>query len=170
MRTLLLLLLLPFLSVGSISAQTSKAEKAEQLAKLFRETRTLVESNQFKITIDRVFPQSGMNVDRFNPRGEMTINDSIAQGKLPYFGRAYSLPYGESGGIEFDGPMTEKSVKIVEKKNKKMITYRFAIRGKNDTYQLTIDIFPGGNCSINVNSNNRNHISYSGNVSPLEEE
>ena len=156
--------------LGSLSAQSSgKAAKAEQLAKLFQETKALVESNRFKVTINQVYPQNGMDMTRFNPRGEIVINDSIAKGNLPFFGRAYTLPYGEGGGIEFDGPMVDKSVKIIERKNKKLITWRFSIRGQNDIYQLSIEIAPGGNCSVYVNSNNRTHISYSGTVSPLEE-
>ena len=41
---------------------------------------------------------------------------------------------------------------------------------KNDTYQISMEISGGGNCSVNLNSNNRAQISYSGTVSPVKDE
>lgn len=166
----LLLLLLPFVLITPVIAQKStKEEKAIQQEKAFTETRSLVESNRFKIDINRVYPQSGRDLSRFNPSGKITITDSLAKGNLPFFGRAYSLPYGEGGGIEFDAPMKEQSIKLTEKKKKKSIIYQFSVPGKNDIYRFSIEIAPGGGCTVNLMSNNRAYISYSGNVLPLEE-
>ncbi len=170
MKTLFLLLaLVPFIATHPLSAQNQKAEKAEQLARLFQETRTLIESNRFKVVIDRVYPQNGMDMTRFNPRGEIVVDDTLVKGNLPFFGRAYSLPYGEGGGIEFEGPMIEKTVKIKQRKKNKMILYHFSVRGQNDVYQISIDIAAGGNCSVDVSSNNRTHIAYTGNAVPWDE-
>ncbi|MEG1738278.1 MAG: DUF4251 domain-containing protein [Odoribacter sp.] len=170
MKTVWLILSL-FLFVGSlpVSAQkkNSKEEKAARLEEAFQKTQVLVKSNHFKINIDRVYTQSGQDVSRFNPSGEIIITDSVAKGNLPFFGRAYSLPYGEGGGIEFDGPVKDRS--ILEKKKKRALIYQFSVAGGNDTYQFNIDIAPSGGCTVNLMSNNRAYISYSGSVSPLEE-
>lgn len=166
MKAILLLTLLSWVYLSPLPAQSQeKKEKAARLAEEFQATKTLVESHQFRIDIDRVYPQGGRDVSRFNPRGEIVIDDTIAKGNLPFFGRAYSLPYGEGGGIEFDGPVKERKVKIVEKKKKKVIRYEFAVTGKNDNYKLDINITAGGGCYINLISNNRAQISYSGNLS-----
>lgn len=172
MKTLfLLLLLLPATWIQPVIAQKfSREEKAAQTEKAFQEMKELVASKHFKITIDRVYPQSGHDVNRFNPTGKIIIQDSIAEGNLPFFGRAYSLPYGEGGGIEFNAPMKDSSVKIIEKRKKKSVIFGFSVPGQNDLYQFQIDIAPGGGCSINLSSNNRTHISYSGSLSPLEKE
>lgn len=169
MKTLfVILLVLSFGFIHSVTAQKiTKEKKATQIEKTFQELRQIVESNHFKITITHVYPQSGHDVSRFNPRGEITINDSIAKGQLPFFGRAYSLPYGDAG-IEFDAPMKKQSTKIVEKKKKKHISYQFTVPAKNDIYQFYIEMSPEGNCSISLTSNNRAHISYTGTVSPTE--
>ena len=50
-----------------------------------------------------------------------------------------------------------------------MILYHFSVRGQNDVYQISIDIAAGGNCSVDVSSNNRTHIAYTGNAVPLDE-
>ena len=130
----------------------------------------LIESNHFQFELNRVYPQGGQDLSRFNPRGKFVITDSVAKGTLPFFGRAYSLPYGEGGGIEFDGVMKDQSLKIEHKKKRKILIYRFSITAKNDTYQISMEISGGGNCSVNLNSNNRAQISYSGTVSPVKDE
>lgn len=165
---LMLVLSLAF-SVPTLAQKVSKEEKAAQQEQAFQKTKALIESKHFQVDIDRVYPQTGHDVSRFNPRGKMTVTDSLAKGNLPFFGRAYSLPYGEGGGIEFDGPMKDQSIKLIEKKKKKAILYRFTVTGKNDTYQISIEAAPGGSCSVNLASNNRTQISYSGNLVPLEE-
>lgn len=167
---LLLALLLPVFASTASAQKLTKEEKAAKLEKAFEETRELVESKQFQISIDRVYPQRGGDVSRFNPRGEITVRDSTAKGNLPFFGRAYSLPYGDGGGIEFDGPMKELTIKTVQKRKNKIISFNFTVTGKNDTYQLSIDAAPGGACSVNLTSNNRAQISYSGTLSALKEE
>lgn len=171
MKTLYVLLLcLPFMTATpAIAQRQSKEEKAARLEKEFKTTLALVESNHFRIEINRAYPQSGRDLSRFNPRGHINISDSTAQGQLPFFGRAYSLPYGEGGGIEFDAPMQNRKISTESRKRKKSILYRFSVPGKNDTYQISIEISPGGSCSVNVNSNNRAHISFTGNISPLKE-
>ena len=135
-------LLFSILSLSVSAQKPTKAEKAAQLEQEFQQTRQLIESNHFQFELNRVYPQGGQDLSRFNPRGKFVITDSVAKGTLPFFGRAYSLPYGEGGGIEFDG----------------------------DTYQISMEISGGGNCSVNLNSNNRAQISYSGTVSPVKDE
>ena len=167
----LFLLWFPLAIVQPVTAQkSSKAAKAAQEEKAFREMQTLVNGKQFQIKIDRVYPQSGHDVSRFNPNGKITIKDSIAEGRLPFFGRAYNLPYGEGGGIEFNAPMKDQGIHVTEKIKKKFISFHFFVPGQNDVYQINIDIVSNGGCSINLTSNNRAHISYSGTISAIEEQ
>ena len=166
------LILMPFVLLFSFSAagQSSKEKKAAQTEQEFQKTKALIESNRFLFKLDHVFSQDGHDLTRFSPEGSITVTDSLVKGHLPFFGRAYSLPYGEGGGIEFDGIMKDRKIKIENRKRKKSVIYRFSITGQNDTYQITMDIAPGGNCSVNLNSNNRAPISYSGQVTPLAED
>lgn len=171
MKTLFfILLLLPLWGILPASAQkVTKAEKAAREEQQFHQTLQLIESKQFQTEIDRVYPHGGYDVSRFNPRGCFTVTDSIADGKLPFFGKAYSAPYGEEGGIEFHGVMKDVKIKINQRKKTKYISYHFSVKGKSDVYQIFMDIAPSGNCQINVSSNNRTQISYSGQVRALPE-
>lgn len=162
-------LVLPLVLVRPAEAQkVSKEERAAQEAKAFRKIQELVAGKQFQVEINRVYPQGGFDVSRFNPSGKITVSDTITQGHLPFFGRAYSLPYNEGGGIKFDGPMKDVVLKTIEKRKKKAATIRFSVRGENDVYQIGIEAAPNGSCSVNLTSNNRTQISYSGTISPLE--
>ena len=128
-------LLFSILSLSVSAQKPTKAEKAAQLEQEFQQTRQLIESNHFQFELNRVYPQGGQDLSRFNPRGKFVITDSVAKGTLPFFGRAYSLPYGEGGGIEFDGVMKDQSLKI-EHKRKENPDLPFSITAKNDTYQI----------------------------------
>lgn len=148
----------------------SKEEKTAQQGKSLAEARALLESRQFDVEILHVYPQGGGDVSRFNPRGKITVKDSVAEGHLPFFGRAYSLPYGEGGGIEFDAPMKNPQVKTEKKKKKQSVTFSFSVPGKGDTYQITIETMGGDGCSVFLVSNNRTQISYSGKIKALDRE
>lgn len=166
------LILLAFLigSTGVTDAQRKNKTTQDSLSRLqFQKMMMLVESNRFQIDIDQVYPLNGSDLTRFNPEGTITVTDSIAKGKLPYFGRAYNLPYG-GGGIEFDNPVKDREIKAVEKKKKTSVFYKFSVSGKDDVYRFSIDIFPNGTCSVNLNSNNRRNISYSGKIKELNDE
>ena len=145
-------LLFSILSLSVSAQKPTKAEKAAQLEQEFQQTRQLIESNHFQFELNRVYPQDGQDLSRFNPRGKFVITDSVAK------------------GIEFDGVMKDQSLKIEHKKKRKILIYRFSITAKNDTYQISMEISGGGNCSVNLNSNNRAQISYSGTVSPVKDE
>ena len=93
-------LLFSILSLSVSAQKPTKAAKAAQLEQEFQQTRQLIESNHFQFELNRVYPQDGQDLSRFNPRGKFVITDSVAKGTLPFFGRAYSLPYGEGPNPE----------------------------------------------------------------------
>lgn len=162
MRFILILSFL--LSLSFVRASESKKDSQ------FENIRQLVTSNRFRAEADRAFPSRGKTIDLFSNRGFITLSDSLARGFLPFFGRAYSLPYGDGGGIEFDSTVQNRQILIKDKKKNKTITYRFSVRGKNDLFNITLLITSSGNCTITVQSNQRSSISYSGKIYPLQEE
>lgn len=166
MKTYFLLCLLLWTALMlPASAQKKQAIQA-QSEKQFQQMTELVNSLHFEIKIDRVYPQNGMDVSRFNPEGVISITDSTAKGHLPYFGRAYSLPYGGDSGIEFDNKIKNSEIEIKERRKRKTILYRFEVPAKNDLYRFILTISPNGTTRVEMNSNNRTPISYSGDIFP----
>lgn len=129
-------------------------EKENVLDSLYNRAK----SEAYRIEVTRVMSASVPNTDRFNPSGFIVVDDSLVQTQLPFFGKAYSSRYGEDAGIDIDG--TAENIKIERKK--KQVDIRFDIRNKNERYQFFIQLFPGGNASMRLNSNQREAISYYG--------
>ena len=93
-------------------------------------------------------------------------NDSVSV-YLPYYGRAYSAPYGGGeGGIKTNGKYTNYKQSINKKKNK--YTISFSANSKEDKYEFLIDIFSSGDVYIHVQSRNQQSISFSGELDNLE--
>ena len=167
-KLLLLLLVLPFVASDAPKVpKTEKAAKAAAEMKAFQAICELVNSKQFQIEVDKVYPQDGFDVSRFNPEGKIIVTDSIAKGNLPFFGRAYSLPYGEGGGIEFDERMKKVKIQLIHKRKKRAIMFDFSIPGQKDQYQISIEAMPNGRCTIQRHSNQRTTISYGGYISHI---
>ena len=81
---------------------------------------------------------------------------------LPYFGRAYSVDYGASdGGLKATSYKFEYSVK-----ERKKGGWDITIKTKDlkDQLQMELTVFENGSASLNVNSTNRQPISYDGKI------
>ena len=85
-------------------------------------------------------------------------NDSLFS-YLPYFGRAYDVPYGGGKGLNFDAPI--ESYKESQLKNGQR-HIEIGLKNDEDTYLYTINVFDNGSSSIDVQSRRRESISYSG--------
>ena len=61
----------------------------------------MIENGRFTIEVDRALPMGGRTVHLTTPYSlEMRGDSAISY--LPYFGRAYSLPYGGGDGMRFE--------------------------------------------------------------------
>ena len=85
-------------------------------------------------------------------------NDSLIS-YLPYFGRAYSVPYGGGKGLTF----SERIGSYQEyQKGNGLRHIEISLRNDEDTYLYTIEVYENGSSSISVQSRQRENISYSG--------
>jgi len=94
---------------------------------------------------------------------DLRIKNDSAFAYLPYFGVAYSAPYGSSeGGIKFAEPMNDYVITPNKKSNGWDI--RFKIRSKEDVYEIFMNIFNNGSALFSVTSQKRDMISFSGEI------
>jgi hypothetical protein len=123
----------------------------------------LLQSGSFVIHIDRAFPKGGYDTSRFLPSGTMeVIGDSLAKGDLPFFGEAYRPSYDNRGGVIFNAPMRDRTI-VRERKSRMLYTFRVKA-DDGDELRFFIRVTPGGYCSVDLNSNYKSHISYSGTI------
>ncbi len=148
----------------------------------------LMKSREFYIEVDQAFPTGNSSItinSKYGPKriggegyvslanneGQLFILDTIATGHMPFFGRAYSTEYGEGGGIEFEKAKIEnESFKVINKRKKHYIEYKFNVRSRNDVINFYVEVYANGKCSVNVTSNNRASISYSGDLTPIPDD
>ncbi|MDR2414344.1 MAG: DUF4251 domain-containing protein [Odoribacteraceae bacterium] len=161
-----------------------KKEKIDTTA--FNKIVELVKSKVFRVEATDAYPTGNSSVTLSSPhgtttlggeghvslagnRGELLFRDSIVTGHLPFFGRGYTLPYGEGGGFEFDKTSIKKTtVKVIKKKREQYARFSCSARVGNDVISLTLEVYENGRCTLHVNSNNRATISYGGFVEALD--
>ena len=117
----------------SLYAQ-SKKEKKEQKA---NEVKELIDSKRFTVDVDRAIPMGGRSVNLTSPYSLEMRGDSVIS-YLPYFGRAYSAPYGGGDGLRFEGSITD------------------------DTFAFSVQVFSNGSATINVTPVNKQNITFYG--------
>jgi hypothetical protein len=116
-------------------------------------------SKDFDIAVNYANPMIGHQL-YLNSDYDLRIKNDSAFAYMPYFGIAYSAPYGGEGGIKFAEPMKDYSVKSTNKSDGWNI--RFKIKAKENDYEIFINIFNSGSAMMNVNSINKQPITFNG--------
>lgn len=139
-------------------AQNAKKDKAAMKAKTVQE---LIQSKEYKINVETAIPMSGKLVQLTSPYSVEIKNDSIYS-YLPYYGRAYSIPYGGGSGLIFQTSIGNYSEHL-NKKGKHLI--QFSAETTEDSFNFTLTIFSNGSATVNVNMRNRQPITFHGDLS-----
>lgn len=159
---LLILMGIVLLFGGQFLFAQNKGEK-EQLS---TEVKEMIDGKQFTIDVNRALPMGGNSVNltssySFELKGDSAIS------YLPYYGRAYSVPYGGGDGLRFEKPIAEYECSY-DKKG--VANIKFVTRTDDDRYRFSIQIYPGGSAYINVSPTNKQSISFLGELAPKKEE
>lgn len=150
-----------FLNFSVFAQEKSKKElKAEQELKKQKEIEALIDSKNFVFEAQKAIPQGGRLLNLDYNTYFLKFNETKTTCDLPFFGRAFNVAYGGDGGIKFEG--VPENTKI--EKSKKKYTVRTTVKGKDDVYNLLLNVFFNGGASLSINSNNRGSISYDGEV------
>lgn len=141
-------------SACSSSKGLTKEEKAEKEAVL----RKAIENNAFSIDVDRVLPMSGRSRALTSSYSVEVDGDTI-KSHLPYFGRAYSVPYGGGDGLNFTSGISEYTVSF-NAKGKAVVELK--TKTIEDQFVFRIEIYSNGSASIHVSMLNRQPITFQG--------
>ena len=117
------------------------------------------------LNVNRALPARGRSVTLTSPYSVEIRNDSVIS-YLPYYGRAYSIPYGGGEGLNFKAPLTDYKLEWDKKETAKI---KFSARSEEDKFDFIIDVFSNGSSSIFVNMQNRQSISFQGELDMPEE-
>ncbi|MDZ7612739.1 MAG: DUF4251 domain-containing protein [Flavobacteriaceae bacterium] len=111
-------------------------------------------------------PQGSRTVDLISYQAYLKFQPDFIESTLPYFGRAFSgVGYGNDSGLNFEG----KPENYTTEQGKKNVTIiRAKVKGENDSFNLQLSVTPSGYATLNVLSNNRNSITYTGIIKAVE--
>ena len=160
-KQIFMLLLALLVGIPTLSAQ-SKKEKKEQKKEAVKK---LIESENYKIDVNTAMLMRGRSIPLTSSYSLEIRNDSVIS-YLPYYGRAYSIPYGGGDGLNFKAVLKEYSMKMDKKGN---AVIEFIARNPEDRYEYRVKVFPNGSASIDVNMQNRQSISFQGELYIKEE-
>lgn len=162
-KTLYLILSVILLVNGyciNCSAQNKKMAKTEKYNKQAEQVKDSINNRHFTINVNMAFPQSQRAINLTSLYSLRISGDSIIS-YLPYYGRAYNVPYGGGKALNFTGKAYNYTT-VRAKKN--MTRVIFNVKTDEDTYKYSLEIFDNGSTSIDVSSNQRQYISFSGDM------
>lgn len=158
MRNLFVLFVSVF--VFTSCATVDSSEKAERRREKAETVNKAIERRRYVIDVSMAHPLKGRSVTLASDYELEVINDSVIS-YLPYFGRAYSIPYGGGKGLNFTAHISE----YLSEKKKNGTQISFKAKNDEDTYTFNIEVFESGKAIINVFSQQRDRISFDGELS-----
>jgi len=144
-----------FLLIINLSfAQTKQEKKAAKKAQL----KEMVEAKRYVFIAQSVMPMGG-KTRQLTSLYTLNVKPDTLVCDLPYIGRAYSAPMGSTdGGIKFTSTDFDYSMTPGKKGGWKI---SMNTKGQNSE-RLALSISDSGYASLQVSSNDRQSISFSG--------
>lgn len=149
--------LILFIVISFLSCASNKTIAKNIDAQSIKER---IDNKQYTIDVNRMVPVGGQS-RHLTSNYSLTIEGNTVISHLPYFGQAYSVPYGGGKGLIFEAPITVYTISYDERESAEI---SFQTRSEDDVYRFSIQIFDNGSASIQVNPNNRQAIHFYGNL------
>lgn len=152
-------LLLLFVSlINTIAAaQDSKSDQSKENANV----KAMVDAKRYLFKAQSAHPTRG-RVVQLNSEYDLKITPDTIRSYLPYYGRAYSAPIGES-----EGPLDFVSKDFeYNQQDRKKGGWDITIKPKDGkgVREMFLTVFENGTASLRVSSNNREPISFNGHI------
>ena len=154
-----LFLMVLMLQTSCATSEAARAAKAEQLAMTKAKIEEGLANRQFTIDIERAQPQAPMGIINLSSPYSVTVDGDTLKSDLPFFGRAYNIPYGGGKGLRFKAPITKYSVDSSHRN--RHVIYIDAV-DTEDTYLYIITLFSNGNATVSVTPRERSNIDFTG--------
>ncbi|MFA9187628.1 DUF4251 domain-containing protein [Flavobacterium sp. FBOR7N2.3] len=154
--------------IGFSQEQTRRQLRNEKRVEKQKEVEKLINAKEFQFVARNLNSQTFQMIDLSIIPNFIQFKPDFIKSEMPFFGRGFSgLGYGGSDtGLKFEG----KPEKFIVKKKKKGYQIDVEVKGQQDFFNITLSVLFEGSSTLTIISNNRESISYFGEISPLEEE
>jgi hypothetical protein len=142
----------------------TREERAARQVREAQYVRDALEAGEFTIDISQMIPM------RMSPRQVSPYSVRLSERKLyshlPYMGRAWEVPYGGGHALNFKAPIVHYEYGMNRKGGYEILIY---VKTDEDEHIYSLTVFDNGSASLDVQSRNRERISYTGTVDFLAE-
>ena len=142
------------------ASQQSRQEKAIERARLAQVINESLADRHYQIDVHQATPDGWGRVIHLTSDYSVRVAGDTLVSNLPFFGRAYSVPYGGGSGLTFTG-MIRQYDEAVTRKGEHIIT--MDVESREDIYRYIISLFDNGSANVSVTPRQRSHIHYTGN-------
>ena len=143
-------------SCGVLSGET-REERALREAREAQMVVDNLQSGNFRIDIDRMYPVRGTSQHVTNY--SVSVKDGELNSHLPYIGQAWRVPYGGGHALNFKAKIGSYNVTRTRNDGYEV---RIFVKEDEDQHIYLLTVFDNGRASLDVQSQNRERISYSG--------
>ena len=156
------IILVSFLFSSTVVSAKDKKEEVDIFS--------VIDAGSYSFEAQSLTSASGFHKNLMSDYTLIIDNDS-ANAYLPFFGRSYGGAYGGSGAIEFNNKIDDYTVVLKEKKKEKnnMKQISFSVKDENEVFNCNLSISKSGMATLNVSSNSRQTVTFSGEIVILEE-
>ena len=143
---------------GILNSET-REERAAREAREARMVNDNLKAGDFRIDIDRMYPLRGGSKHVTNY--SLSLKDGVLNSHLPYIGhaRAWRAPSGGGHALNFSAEIG--GYDVVRTRNEGY-EVRIYVKTDEDQHVYTLTVFDNGRASLDVQSQNRERISFSG--------
>jgi hypothetical protein len=139
-------------------SQSSRQKKEAKAAAI----TSIIEARNYVFTAEMMLPMGGMARNLTSVYDVKVSPDTIVS-YLPYFGRAYSAPIDPTkNGLDFTSTNFDYKVSSGKKGGWDI---NVAFKDQPDNQKFSFTVFENGSATLQVTSNNRQPISFTGYVS-----
>ena len=164
MKKFISLILIAWGVAACTTVRLTPEEKAAKEARERQQVAKNINDRHFTIAVDYMQPLRGPMKRLTSPYALSLRGDTLIS-YLPYFGRAYHVPYGGGKGLNFT-TLTSDYQAVRGKHGGYLLSIK--ARTEEDEFVYDIEVFANGSASITVNARERETIRFTG-VMDLEE-
>lgn len=144
-----------------ILRQSSEEKRAEE-ARVAALVQQQLDARRYVIDVRFVQPRRGGS-RAVTSQYSVTVDGTHLKSHLPYFGVAYSVPYGGGKVLNFESEIDEYA-EDTSRRDRRVIV--FTTNNEEDYLVYRLTVFNNGNADLQVSSKNREYISFRGVLDP----
>jgi len=150
-----------FLGLSGFQPDTKKEKKAKQQLAMAQ----LIDSGKFRFVARSANSELGY-FNSLTSNYDLVFDSLQIKAFLPYYGRAYHVPYGGNGGIKFD--LQAEKINKEWNERKKLFYINTQLADSQDSYSIFLTAGLNGFADLKISFINRSWISYNGTIEKIE--